>query len=195
MYKPDGSQLIKNIASDFSGKLVLALESSGHRSMSDIIQAGVGIASCEPLVSWSAYSSFSVTLACCPLWPPSSLILKLGAVSARWEMFIDPVSLIAFILCQRDNVRKLFILKSVTQKISVPQSGWLGLPPELMELHKWPASLHWEWWWWINEISHWENPEFLDPALNFCSACRNTSWIIKSPSSDNQRFFPLNPLT
>lgn len=51
MYKPDGSQLIKNIASGFSGKLVLALESSGHRSMSDIIQAGVGIASYEFLVS------------------------------------------------------------------------------------------------------------------------------------------------
>ena len=37
MYTPDGSQLIENVASDFSGKLVLALESSGHRSVSDII--------------------------------------------------------------------------------------------------------------------------------------------------------------
>lgn len=42
-------------------------------------------------------------------------------LSARWEMFIDPVSLIALILCQGDTVREFVILKSVVQKISIPR--------------------------------------------------------------------------
>ena len=44
-------------------------------------------------------------------------------LSARWEIFIDPVSLIALILCQGDTVREFVILKSVVQKISIPQAG------------------------------------------------------------------------
>lgn len=53
---------------------------------------------------------------------PAALLWS-WVLSARWEMFIDPVSLIALILCQRDTVREFVILKSVTQKISAPQAG------------------------------------------------------------------------
>lgn len=50
VYKPDGSQLIENVASDFSGKLVLAL-SSGHRSVAMILFRLVwALLSCELLV-------------------------------------------------------------------------------------------------------------------------------------------------
>ena len=114
--------------------------------MSDIIQAGVGIASFELLVSQSAHSYFSGMLACRQL----SLIDLPAALrwswmlSARWEMFIDPVGLTALILCRRDTVREL-IRHLETYFTYYP--GWrLGFPPELMELHKWPAPLHWELW-------------------------------------------------